>query len=104
MTIGPVIENGFFYDFAFERPFTPEDLVAIEKRMEELAKQDIVVSREVMDRDEAVAFFKDMGEAYKAEIISDIPQGETISLYRQGDFIDLCRGAHRFGRHNGGGC
>ena len=94
VTIGPVIENGFYYDFAYERPFTPEDLVAIEKKMAELAKADISVQREVMVREAAIEFFKDMGEAYKAEIISDIPAGEEISLYRQGDFIDLCRGPH----------
>ena len=94
VTIGPVIENGFYYDFAFERSFTPEDLEAIEKRMQELAAQDIPVHRSVMPRDEAVALFRDMGEEYKAQIIADIPAGELISLYRQGDFIDLCRGPH----------
>jgi threonyl-tRNA synthetase len=94
VTIGPVIDNGFYYDFAFERSFTPEDLKAIEARMEELATQDIPVERLVMPRDEAVAFFRSLGEAYKAQIIADIPAGETISLYRQGDFIDLCRGPH----------
>jgi len=94
VTIGPVIEDGFYYDFAFERPFTPEDLVAIEKEMIRLSKADIVVERSVMARDEAVQFFLDKGEHYKAEIISDIPQDQTISLYRQGDFIDLCRGPH----------
>jgi threonyl-tRNA synthetase len=94
VTIGPVIEDGFYYDFAFERPFTPEDLEAIEAKMAELAKAAIVVGREEWDRDEAVAFFKEQGEAYKAEIIGAIPSGETISLYRQGDFIDLCRGPH----------
>ncbi len=94
VTIGPVIDNGFYYDFAFERAFTPEDLQAIEARMEELAKQDIPVERSEMPRDQAVAYFRDMGEEYKARIIADIPAGETISLYRQGDFIDLCRGPH----------
>jgi threonyl-tRNA synthetase len=94
VTIGPVIENGFYYDFAYKRPFTPEDLAAIEKRMGEIARKDIPVSRKVMKREEAVEFFKKQGEIYKAEIISAIPQGETISLYQQGDFIDLCRGPH----------
>ncbi len=94
VTIGPVIDNGFYYDFAYERPFTPEDLEAIEKKMAELVKADFKVERTVMDRDDAVDFFKGMGEAYKAEIISSIPQGEQISLYKQGDFIDLCRGPH----------
>ncbi|OZA27741.1 MAG: threonine--tRNA ligase [Hydrogenophilales bacterium 17-64-11] len=94
VTIGPVIEDGFYYDFAYKRPFTPDDLAAIEKKMAELAKQDIPVERSVMPRDEAVAFFRDMGEAYKAEIIASIPSNEDISLYREGDFIDLCRGPH----------
>jgi len=94
VTIGPVIEDGFYYDFAFERSFTEEDVAAIEKKMKELAKQDFGVSREVMDRDEAVQIFKDQGEVYKAEIISGIPSGETLSLYKQGEFIDLCRGPH----------
>ncbi|MFO7640207.1 MAG: threonine--tRNA ligase [Candidatus Competibacteraceae bacterium] len=94
VTIGPVIENGFYYDFAFERPFTPEDLERIQARMEELAAQDLPVSRSVMPRDEAVAFFRDLGEEYKAQIIADIPGNEEISLYRQADFIDLCRGPH----------
>ncbi|MFI4968541.1 MAG: TGS domain-containing protein, partial [Gammaproteobacteria bacterium] len=94
VTIGPVIEDGFYYDFAYQRPFTTEDLAAIEKRMEELAAQDQKVTRSVMPRDEAVKFFKDMGEKYKAEIIASIPSKEDISLYRQGDFIDLCRGPH----------
>ncbi|MFL7871761.1 MAG: threonine--tRNA ligase, partial [Anaerolineales bacterium] len=94
VTIGPVIESGFYYDFAFERPFTPEDLQAIEARMKELAAEDIPVTRLVMPRDEAVAFFREMGEEYKAKIIAAIPEKETISLYRQGDFIDLCRGPH----------
>ena len=94
VTIGPVVDDGFYYDFAYKRPFTPEDLVAIEKKMSELAKQDIPVERSVMPRDEAVTFFKNMGEAYKAEIIASIPSNEDISLYREGDFIDLCRGPH----------
>lgn len=94
VTIGPVVEDGFYYDFAYKRPFTPEDLEAIEKKMAELASRDLPVSRTVMPRDEAVKFFRDMGEKYKAEIIASIPEGEEISLYRQGDFIDLCRGPH----------
>jgi threonyl-tRNA synthetase len=94
VTIGPVIEDGFFYDFSYKRPFTPEDLAAIEKKMAELAKRDIPVERSVMPRDEAVTFFKKMGELYKAEIIASIPSNEDISLYREGDFIDLCRGPH----------
>jgi len=94
VTIGPVIEDGFYYDFAYKRPFTEDDLAAIEKRMTELAETDFPVSRTVMPRDEAVAFFRGMGEEYKAEIIASIPAGEEISLYRQGDFIDLCRGPH----------
>ena len=94
VTIGPVIEDGFYYDFSYKRPFTPEDLAAIEKRMGELAKKDIPVTREEWDRDAAVEFFKSIGEHYKAEIISSIPAGQTISLYREGDFIDLCRGPH----------
>lgn len=94
VTIGPVIEDGFYYDFAAQRPFTPEDLAAIEAKMQELASRDDPIVREVMPRDEAVQFFRKMGEDYKAEIIADIPPGETISLYRQGEFIDLCRGPH----------
>jgi threonyl-tRNA synthetase len=94
VTIGPVIENGFYYDFAYKRPFTPEDLAAIEKRMGELAKKDFPVTREVWSRDKAVDFFKSIGEHYKAELIAAIPQGEDVSLYREGDFIDLCRGPH----------
>lgn len=94
VTIGPVIDNGFYYDFAFERSFTPDDLERIEARMAELASQDISLERSVMPRDEAVAFFRDMGEDYKAQIIADIPSNEPISLYRQADFIDLCRGPH----------
>ncbi|NSL57018.1 threonine--tRNA ligase [Uliginosibacterium aquaticum] len=94
VTIGPVVEHGFYYDFAYSRPFTPEDLLAIEKRMAELAKKDIGISREEWDRDEAVKFFLGLGEKYKAELIAAIPAGQTISLYREGDFIDLCRGPH----------
>lgn len=94
VTIGPVIEDGFYYDFAYKRPFTPKDLAAIEARMAELAKEDLPVSRGVMPRDDAVDYFRNLGEAYKAEIIASIPQNEDISLYRQGDFVDLCRGPH----------
>ncbi len=94
VTIGPVIEDGFYYDFAYKRPFTPEDLAAIEQRMLELAKRDIPVRREVWERERAVEFFKSIGEHYKAEIIAAIPPGEEVSLYREGDFIDLCRGPH----------
>jgi threonyl-tRNA synthetase len=94
VTIGPVIEDGFYYDFAYKRPFTPEDLAAIEKRMQEIAKRDLKVERQVMPRHQAVKLFKDMGEHYKAEIIAAIPDGEAISLYRQDNFIDLCRGPH----------
>jgi threonyl-tRNA synthetase len=94
VTIGPVIENGFYYDFAYKRPFTPEDLAAIERRMAEIAKQDLPVTRREMPRDEAVKFFRQQGEVYKAEIIASIPEKETISLYGQGDWVDLCRGPH----------
>ena len=94
VTIGPVIDDGFYYDFAFERAFTPEDLEVIEARMAELVGADHSIAREEWDRDEAVAFFKGIGEEYKAEIIASIPAGEPIGLYRQGDFIDLCRGPH----------
>ena len=94
VTIGPVIENGFYYDFAYKRPFTPEDLVAIEKRMSELAAKDEPVTRRVLPRDEAVAHFKSIGEHYKAEIIASIPANEDVSLYREGTFEDLCRGPH----------
>jgi len=94
VTIGPAIENGFYYDFAYKRPFTPEDLLAIEKRMSEIAKRDLPVTREVWKRDDAIAFFKSIGEHYKAELIDAIPAGEEVSLYREGDFIDLCRGPH----------
>ena len=94
VTIGPVIENGFYYDFAYKRPFTPDDLAAIEKRMVELAKKDEPVVRRVLPRDEAVAHFKAQGEFYKAEIIESIPAGQDVSLYREGSFEDLCRGPH----------
>ena len=94
VTIGPVIENGFYYDFSFERPFTPEDLAAIEKKMQQLVEQNIPVERVEMSREAACEFFAGLGEKYKVEIISAIPAGEMISLYRQGDFIDLCRGPH----------
>jgi len=94
VTIGPTVENGFYYDFAYERAFTPEDVEAIDKRMQEIIAENVPVSRELMGRDEAVAFFKEMGEDYKAEIIESIPTDEQLSLYRQGDFIDLCRGPH----------
>ena len=94
VTIGPVIENGFYYDFSYKRPFTPDDLAAIEQRMHEIAKRDLPVHRRVMPRDEAVKFFSGIGEKYKAEIIASIPEKEAISLYGQGDWIDLCRGPH----------
>ena len=94
VTIGPVIENGFYYDFAYKRPFTPEDLAAIEKRMAEIAARDEPVTRRVLPRDEAVAHFKGLGENYKAEIIGSIPAGEDVSLYAEGGFEDLCRGPH----------
>ncbi|HEY4697867.1 MAG TPA: threonine--tRNA ligase [Gallionella sp.] len=94
VTIGPIIENGFFYDFSYQRPFTPEDLAAIEKRMAELAKRDIPVTRKVLPRDEAVSYFKGINEHYKAEIIESIPANEDVSLYTEGDFTDLCRGPH----------
>lgn len=94
VTIGPTVENGFYYDFASARPFTPEDLKAIDARMQELIKQDIPVERFTLSRDEAVEFFAKLGEKYKAEIIESIPQGETLSLYKQGGFTDLCRGPH----------
>jgi threonyl-tRNA synthetase len=94
VTIGPVIENGFFYDFSYKRPFTPEDLSAIEKKMTELANKDEPVTRRVLPRDEAIEYFKGMGELYKAEIIGSIPAGEDVSLYREGAFEDLCRGPH----------
>ncbi len=94
VTIGPTIENGFYYDFAREARFTPEDLEVIEARMKEIVKRNEDIRREIWDRDEAVAFFKGLGETYKAELIASIPEGEEVGLYRQGDFIDLCRGPH----------
>ncbi|MBF2760279.1 MAG: threonine--tRNA ligase [Ectothiorhodospiraceae bacterium AqS1] len=94
VTIGPAIENGFYYDFARKEPFTPEDLERIETRMREIVDRDETIAREEWDRDEAIRFFRDWGEEYKAEIIDGIPQGEAVSLYRQGDWIDLCRGPH----------
>ena len=94
VTIGPAIENGFFYDFAREEPFTADDLVVIEKRMQEIVDRDETIQREVWQRDDAIKFFRDLGEEYKAQIIADIPAGETLTLYRQGDFVDLCRGPH----------
>lgn len=94
VTIGPVIENGFYYDFSYSRPFTPDDLQEIEKRMNELASKDELVTRQVMPRDQAVAYFKNLGEHYKAEIIASIPASEDVSLYSEGEFTDLCRGPH----------
>lgn len=94
VTIGPVIDNGFYYDFSYKRPFTPEDLTAIEKRMKALTKEKTMVVREEWSRDDAVAFFKSIGEHYKAEIVSAIPSTEILTVYREGDFVDLCRGPH----------
>ncbi len=94
VTIGPAIENGFYYDFARDEPFKPEDLEKIEAKMREIVQRDETITREVWDRDEAIAWFREQGEAYKAEIIADLPQGEPISVYRQGGFVDLCRGPH----------
>ena len=94
VTIGPVIDNGFYYDFSYKRPFTPDDLAAIEAKMVELARRNEPVSREVWDRDDAVKFFDSIGEKYKAELIAAIPAGESITLYREGSFVDLCRGPH----------
>ena len=94
VTIGPVIENGFYYDFSYKRPFTPDDLVQIEKKMAELVKKDEQITRQVLPRDEAVTFFKSIGEAYKAEIIESIPADQDVSLYTEGAFADLCRGPH----------
>lgn len=94
VTIGPVIEDGFYYDFSYPQGFTPEDLIKIEKHMQELVKQDIPIVREETSREAGITLFRDMGETYKAEIMEDIPKGETLSLYRQGDFVDLCRGPH----------
>ena len=94
VTIGPVIENGFYYDFAYQRPFTPDDLTAIEAKMQQLVAEDYAISRSVLTRDAAVKFFRDQGEAYKAEIIESIPADQDLSLYQQGGFTDLCRGPH----------
>jgi threonyl-tRNA synthetase len=94
VTIGPTVDNGFYYDFAREARWSEEDLEKIEKRMEEIANEDLAVERSEMSREDAIAFFRDMGEEYKAKIIEDIPKNETLSLYKQGDFIDLCRGPH----------
>ena len=94
VTIGPVIEDGFYYDFSYKEAFTPDDLAKIQKRMEEIVKQDLPVVREEISRDAGIELFREMGEVYKAEILEDIPQGETLSVYRQGDFVDLCRGPH----------
>ena len=94
VTIGPVIEHGFFYDFSYKRPFTPDDLAAIESKMTELARKDEKVTRTVLPRDEAVAYFKSLGEHYKAEIIESIPADQAVSLYAEGAFTDLCRGPH----------
>ncbi|MGD7036945.1 threonine--tRNA ligase [Methylotuvimicrobium buryatense] len=94
VTIGPVVENGFYYDFSYKRPFTPDDLAAIEKMMQQIVDEDIAIKRFLLTRDDAVKFFKDQGEAYKAEIIESIPANEDLSLYAQGEFTDLCRGPH----------
>ena len=94
VTIGPVIENGFFYDFSSEEPFTEEELAKISAEMKKIVKQKLPVERQTLSRDEAVALFENMGEKYKAEIIRDIPADQTLSLYKQGEFIDLCRGPH----------
>jgi len=94
VTIGPSIENGFYYDFAREEAFTPEDLIAIEKRMRDIVKRNEKIDREVWERNDAIDFFKNLGEVYKAEIIADLPEDETITVYRQGEFLDLCRGPH----------
>ena len=94
VTIGPTVEDGFYYDFAYERPFTPEDLENIENRMTQLSRENLTVERSVMSRDEAIALFKQKGEDYKVQIIEDIPDDQGLSFYQQGDFIDLCRGPH----------
>ena len=94
VTIGPVVDDGFYYDFAYEKPFTPDDLQRIEEKMQVLVKADYPITRRELPRDEAIAYFRRLGEEYKAKIIADIPAGETLSLYRQGDFEDLCRGPH----------
>ena len=96
VTIGPAIENGFYYDFAREEPFTPEDLLVIEEGMKEIVDRDESIQREVWERDKAIEFFRGIGEDYKAQIIEEIPENETLTLYRQGDFIDLCRGQSSF--------
>ena len=94
VTIGPAIENGFYYDFAREQPFTPDDLETIQAKMREIINRDEPFIREEWDRDVAIEFFENKGEAYKAELIRDLPESETISIYRQGDWLDLCRGPH----------
>ena len=94
VTIGPVIENGFYYDFAYERPFTPEDLEKIEAKMKELAKQNLPITRSIITKEEAIETFTKLGEHYKVLIIKDLPDGEEISVYKQGDWLDLCRGPH----------
>ena len=94
VTIGPVIEDGFYYDFSYKRPFTPDDIALIEKKMNELSKQNLEINRKVMKRKAAIDYFSSIGEKYKSEIISSIPEGEEVSLYEQGDFTDLCRGPH----------
>lgn len=94
VTIGPVIENGFFYDFAYSRAFTPDDLITIEAKMEQLVAENVPLTRSVLSRDATVDFFKNQGEAYKAEIIESIPADQDLSLYQQGNFTDLCRGPH----------
>ena len=94
VTIGPVIEDGFYYDFSYKRPFTPDDIALIEKKMNELSKQNLEINRKVMKRKEAIDYFSSIGEKYKSEIISSIPEGDEVSLYEQGDFTDLCRGPH----------
>jgi len=94
VTIGPVIDNGFYYDFAYERPFTPDDLAKIEAEMEKIVKEQLPVTRSVKSRDDAITFFRGLGEDYKAEIIASIPSNEELSLYTQGEFTDLCRGPH----------
>ena len=94
VTIGPVIEDGFYYDFSYKRPFTPDDIALIEKKMNELSKQNLEINRKVMKRKAAIDYFSSIGEKYKSEIISSIPEGDEVSLYEQGDFTDLCRGPH----------
>src|SRR5262249_53674869 len=94
VTIGPVIEDGFFYDFAADKPFTPEDLQKIEEKMKEIVKKDLPFERKVLSRDEAVKLFKGKGESFKVEIIEGLPQGEEISVYQHGDWVDLCKGPH----------